>query len=707
MATPSNDNKDTKSTYGYLFTKATPFPAPTPVLDALLRAIADYISQNVGDTGEPYLTPSKLAAFYKGGGYDWDSFFVEMPHPAISTIYQGLGCQHLLLPSGDDFAPPTIPALTTKGFVRWQTIQTLLEPAVQVPVLQHTVANAALKDPDTGVPFPIDLPKESFPSQPDDDTNRWYEEMAERARRKADEEAAAEASKERSKTESSQRKPDYSHVHVRTASPPRGFFDSQMPHFAYFHIPSPRARPKAHDREHSFARDRERDNLYGRSARTTSSEESIRGRRGYSDFPPPRPHIVPEPGHRSRRAHSHSGHYSSDSESDTPHSSSRGGRRRGHRSNEPTPISVRRVYSTTSPEDSPRIIRTAAPPSRGHSPRPSTAGRMASSSSNHDESKRRSGLFEKISAFINTGPASPRNPGTRSNSSSRGRRPGGLGSGSGRGSREDVLPSSRLSQSWSDIDDYVDSEEERRRKRSRDPPPKDRDRERDRERERDRSPRTRDRRDPDPFLNHRPHLRERGRAHSDGERRGGSERDRPRDLGTRHRDGTTTAVPSPPASAASATLHRERDRDRDTTANINTTTNPTTPRHPRRGTSDESLSSPRSHYDRERERGGGSGSGSYLSSGTTTTTGTGTATTGSEGLGYRRTASHADLDREREREKGRRERERYLTTTREERVSRERGEKERDRGRERMPSPAVGVTGVGGRKYPDVVWSRE
>jgi hypothetical protein len=47
MAAPAGDVKDGKAFYGYLFTKAQPFPAPTPVLEALLKAIALHIVRYV------------------------------------------------------------------------------------------------------------------------------------------------------------------------------------------------------------------------------------------------------------------------------------------------------------------------------------------------------------------------------------------------------------------------------------------------------------------------------------------------------------------------------------------------------------------------------------------------------------------------------------------------------------------------------------
>jgi hypothetical protein len=100
-----------------------------------------------------------------------------MPHQSISFIYQVQSCQHALI-SADDSALPTIPALTTNGFVRWQAIQILLDPRNQVPVIQYAVQNWKLKHPDDGTPFPTHLPSTAFPAETDPDTDFWHQGCA-------------------------------------------------------------------------------------------------------------------------------------------------------------------------------------------------------------------------------------------------------------------------------------------------------------------------------------------------------------------------------------------------------------------------------------------------------------------------------------------------------------------------------------------------
>ncbi|GJD02811.1 hypothetical protein ColKHC_11636 [Colletotrichum higginsianum] len=150
--------------YGYLF---SPEKAPTPILDSLLRAIALHIITDIGDKHVQALTPQKLAAFYKAVGGDYDC------------------CQHSMQPSDNDFDAPSVPALTLRGFVRWESIEILLSPEEHVPFIQQAVRSWNLKHPETGEPFPPDLPAEALPSLPDAGIEKWHKECAEKLRKAA------------------------------------------------------------------------------------------------------------------------------------------------------------------------------------------------------------------------------------------------------------------------------------------------------------------------------------------------------------------------------------------------------------------------------------------------------------------------------------------------------------------------------------------
>ncbi|KAA8574886.1 hypothetical protein EYC84_004127 [Monilinia fructicola] len=175
-------NVEPKEFYGYLFDANK---SPTPVLNALLRGIANYIIENVGSKEDQFLTPEKLALFYKAVGGNYDSLFVETTHPSISWIYASIGCQHALNPTKDDFAPPSIPCLTVRGFVRWQSIEVLLGPEEHVSFIQTAVRDFEIKHPDTGERFPTELPKEAFPLVPDPEIEKWHRSCAEKLRRRA------------------------------------------------------------------------------------------------------------------------------------------------------------------------------------------------------------------------------------------------------------------------------------------------------------------------------------------------------------------------------------------------------------------------------------------------------------------------------------------------------------------------------------------
>ncbi|KAH9220672.1 hypothetical protein DL95DRAFT_383182 [Leptodontidium sp. 2 PMI_412] len=173
---------DAKTYYGYLFEADK---KPTKVLEALLRGIATYISESVGNTDEKALTPDKLACFYKAVGGNYDSLFVDVPHPSISWIYASIGCQHTLQPTTNDFSPPSIPALTQKGFVRWQSIEILLGPEEHVPFIQNAIRLFPIFNPLTGLPFPLPLPQEAFPLVPDVGIAEWHDKCAQELRQRA------------------------------------------------------------------------------------------------------------------------------------------------------------------------------------------------------------------------------------------------------------------------------------------------------------------------------------------------------------------------------------------------------------------------------------------------------------------------------------------------------------------------------------------
>lgn len=107
------------------------------------------------------LTPTKLASFYRLVGGDYDSLFFDTEEASLSFIYQSLGCFHTLEPERDPYTRPSIPALTPQGFVRWQTVQLLLEPGEHVPFLQNAVKRFDLINPADGAPFQAYCPGDS------------------------------------------------------------------------------------------------------------------------------------------------------------------------------------------------------------------------------------------------------------------------------------------------------------------------------------------------------------------------------------------------------------------------------------------------------------------------------------------------------------------------------------------------------------------
>ncbi|KAG8533734.1 uncharacterized protein KY384_001475 [Bacidia gigantensis] len=158
---------------------------PSPVLQQLLLGLAKYIltclqKKHVAPWDVDCLTPPKLATFYRLVGGDYDPLFLDTQDSSLSFIYQSLGCFHTLQPTKDPYTSPTVPALTARGFVKWQTMQLLLDPAEHVPFLQEAVKRFDLVNSQDGEPFPSLLPREALPMKPDKAMVDWHDLVSEK-----------------------------------------------------------------------------------------------------------------------------------------------------------------------------------------------------------------------------------------------------------------------------------------------------------------------------------------------------------------------------------------------------------------------------------------------------------------------------------------------------------------------------------------------
>ena len=126
-----------------------------------------------------------------GGNYD--ALFLECPSASLGFIYKSLGCFHSLQQDKDPFAAPSIPALNPAGFVRWQTVQVLLNPEEHVSYLQEAVKRFELLNNGSGGPFPKTLPADCLPKSPDTEMLKWHERVGDRLRLDSEAQAARSA----------------------------------------------------------------------------------------------------------------------------------------------------------------------------------------------------------------------------------------------------------------------------------------------------------------------------------------------------------------------------------------------------------------------------------------------------------------------------------------------------------------------------------
>ncbi|CRK36625.1 hypothetical protein BN1708_007138 [Verticillium longisporum] len=485
-ASPNNTNstrpespKTSPAYWGYLFQDDK---TPTKTLEALLRAVAKHIMTEIGDKRVHFLTPTKLAAFYRAVGGDYDSLFTGMDHQSISYIYRVTGCQHSLQPiPGNDFEPPSVPALTPRGFVRWESIEILLEP------------------------FPTELPKEAFPLEADTEVDKWHKACAEKLKKDATPQSDPATFKQphhehsSSGPERDEPKVKVAYAHFRNPYPepsPRmrpaqpDYFNRPMP---FSHVPSRAASQRIHT-PHSPLNERHRPG--------SSSADERNRRRSFSDYPSPshdpvhfRSNFPPgRPGAPPRR-HSQAKHSSSDAPSDSDGGNASPDTKRrpqSHESMRPPPTIRRMGPKNSQIPPSPAVTATAQ---NLHPHRAETRT---------DETRKRTlpipevirDKFDKVTSFLPGSRSPDRHRSTSGRRSEREREREVLAARRKRDQVARANGASRLSRSWSDQDsdesDAASDEsavERRRRQRLRENRDRERDeyqRDRERERERDR-----------------------------------------------------------------------------------------------------------------------------------------------------------------------------------------------------------------------------
>ncbi|KAJ5605223.1 hypothetical protein N7510_010377 [Penicillium lagena] len=187
-----SNGADSDSRWGTLI---NPDKSPAPLLEQLCLGIAQLmVSQFYNprrmqtDNDSPYLqpsfcaggsadlTPERLAAFYRKVGGNYDALFLETKSQALSFIYQSLGSSNHPQTLTN---PPSTPSLLPNGFVRWQTIQLLMDPDEHSRYLQNAVSLWNLTDAN-GEPFPKEIPRDAFPSEPDPEMLQWHEGVSKR-----------------------------------------------------------------------------------------------------------------------------------------------------------------------------------------------------------------------------------------------------------------------------------------------------------------------------------------------------------------------------------------------------------------------------------------------------------------------------------------------------------------------------------------------
>lgn len=104
---------------------------------------------------------------------NFDELFRNTGEHGLSFLYRTLGCYHSLQPTRNAFESPSIPCLTDDGYVRWQTLQMLLNPDEHAAIIQKAVEYYDVPRAPSGT-YPKAIPRTCFPPRPDADMEKWH-----------------------------------------------------------------------------------------------------------------------------------------------------------------------------------------------------------------------------------------------------------------------------------------------------------------------------------------------------------------------------------------------------------------------------------------------------------------------------------------------------------------------------------------------------
>jgi len=122
-----------------------------------------------------------------------EALFLNTASNNLSILYTSLGCQHSMeLPDANDVdwfqpdfsTPELVPVLTEKGFVRWQTLMTLLNPDRHIPFIQRTVGKLSIEHPEIRQALPTDLPLDGFLAEIGETIEKWVTDCSDKVRQK-------------------------------------------------------------------------------------------------------------------------------------------------------------------------------------------------------------------------------------------------------------------------------------------------------------------------------------------------------------------------------------------------------------------------------------------------------------------------------------------------------------------------------------------